>query len=106
MQGFLARTQRPGLKLDQEILFIVDGGKGIHKGIREVMGENALIARCQWHKRENVLGYLSKERRRVFRGELQAAYEQTSYELAKKALGGHPKQNCRASIMSAAEQSG
>jgi transposase-like protein len=51
------------------------------------MGENALIARCQWHKRENVLKYLAKEKRDIFRRKLQSAYEQTSYELAKKALG-------------------
>lgn len=64
----------------------IDGGKGIYKGIHEVMGEKAVIARCQWHKRENVLKYLAKEKRETFHRKLQAAYEQTSYDLAKKAL--------------------
>ena len=62
-KDFLNGLRGRGLNLDQEVLFIIDGGKGIHKGIREVMGDSALIARCQWHKRENVLGYLAKERR-------------------------------------------
>jgi putative transposase len=86
-RDFLNGLKTRGLNLDQEILFIIDGGKGIYKGIRDVMGENALIARCQWHKRENVLEYLAKERRAEFRRRLQAAYSQSSYDLAKKALG-------------------
>jgi transposase-like protein len=86
-RDFLNGLKSRGLKLNQEVLFVIDGGKGIYKGIREVMGENALIARCQWHKRENILEYLPKEKRDVFRKKLQNAYEQTSYELAKKALG-------------------
>ena len=87
-KDFLNGLKDRGLKLDQEILFIIDGGKGIYKGIQEVLGEYALIARCQWHKRENVLSYLAKERRPEWKRRLQAAYEQTSYELAKKALLG------------------
>ncbi|MGK5089977.1 transposase [Bdellovibrionota bacterium FG-2] len=86
-KAFLNGLKERGLNLDQEILFIIDGGKGIHKGICEVMGDSALIARCQWHKRENVLGYLAKERRDEWKRRLQAAYEQTSYEQAKKTLG-------------------
>jgi transposase-like protein len=86
-KDFLNGLKKRGLKLDQEILFVIDGGKGIYKGIQEVMGENALIARCQWHKRENILDYLPKEKRETYRRKLQSAYEQTSYELAKKELG-------------------
>jgi putative transposase len=86
-KDFLNGLKARGLNLDQEILFIIDGGKGIHKGISEVMGDKALIARCQWHKRENVLSYLAKERRAEWKRRLQSAYEQTSYDLAIKALG-------------------
>ncbi len=85
-RDFLNGLKERGLNLDQEMLFIIDGGKGIYKGIRDVMGDNALIARCQWHKRENVVEYLAKERRAEYRRKLQAAYNQTSYELAKKAM--------------------
>lgn len=86
-RDFLNGLKNRGLKLDHEILFVIDGGKGIYKGIQEVMGDNAMIARCQWHKRENVLDYLAKEKRDGFRKKLQSAYEQSSHELAKKALG-------------------
>lgn len=83
---FLLGLKARGLKLDQEILFIVDGGKGLKKGIAEAAGGKAVLARCQWHKRENVVSYLSKERQDEFRGRLQAAYEEPGYEAAKAAL--------------------
>lgn len=85
-RDFLNSLKDRGLNLDQEILFIIDGGKGIYKGINKVMGDRAVIARCQWHKRENVVDYLAKERKDDFRGKLQSAYEQPTYDLAKKAL--------------------
>lgn len=84
---FLVGLKERGLNLDQEILFIIDGGKGLHKGIRAVMGDKAVIQRCQWHKRENVLSYLGKEKQEIFRRKLQSAYEQPTYVKAKGKLG-------------------
>ncbi|RLB81207.1 MAG: hypothetical protein DRH17_09910 [Deltaproteobacteria bacterium] len=46
----------------------------------------ALIQRCQWHKRENVLSYLVKEHQETFRRKLQRAYQEPTYEKAKAAL--------------------
>jgi putative transposase len=83
---FLNRLKDRGLNTDQEILFIIDGGKGLHKGINAVMGNKGIIQRCQWHKRENVLKYLGEEKKSIFRRRLQAAYEQPTYEKAKKRL--------------------
>jgi putative transposase len=83
---FLLGLKDRGLNLDEEMLFIIDGGKGLRKGIAEAAGEKAVVARCQWHKRENVVSYLSKERQEEYRGKLQAAYEKTTYEAAKGAL--------------------
>jgi putative transposase len=85
-RDFLQGLAERGLKLDQEVLFIIDGAKGLHQGIRRVAGENALIARCQWHKRENVVSYLARERQDEFRRKLQAAYNEPSYEIAKREL--------------------
>lgn len=83
---FLLGLKNRGLKLDSEMLFIVDGGKGLRKGITEAAGAKAVVARCQWHKRENVVSYLSKERQDEYRGRLQAAYEEPTYDAAKGAL--------------------
>lgn len=75
-----------GLNTANEILFIIDGSKGLYKGIKQALGDKALIQRCQWHKRENVLSYLGKKHQSEFRKKLQNAYESQSYEEAKSSL--------------------
>lgn len=86
IQEFLRGLLDRGLKIDREILFIIDGAKGLYKGIKAVLAEKALIQRCQWHKRENVVSYLGKGQARRYRQKLQGAYQQPSYEKAKAAL--------------------
>jgi putative transposase len=83
---FITGLKDRGLNTDKEILFIIDGGKGLRKGIKKVLGEKAVIQRCQWHKREDVLGYLSKEKRPDIRRKMQNAYEQPTYAKAKAKL--------------------
>jgi transposase-like protein len=73
--------------VENEILFIIDGAKGLYKGVKEALGSQAVIQRCQWHKRENVAKYLDKKLQPQFRRKLQAAYEQPTYEKAKQRLG-------------------
>jgi transposase-like protein len=85
-KAFLNSLKDRGLNLDQEILFIVDGAKGLSKGVKEVMGKKAIIQRCQWHKRENVVSYLDKKNQKIFRRKLQAAYQLLTYEKAKARL--------------------
>lgn len=85
-QEFIQRLLDRGLRTEQEILFIIDGAKGLYQGIKKSLAEKALIQRCQWHKRENVVSYLSKEQARRFRHKMQAAYQQPSYGKAKEAL--------------------
>ncbi|MEK7078523.1 MAG: transposase [Patescibacteria group bacterium] len=75
-----------GLNIEQKILFIIDGAKGLHSGITGVLGEKAVIQRCQWHKRENVLEYLNDQHKEMFRGKLQTAYQENTYEKAKSKL--------------------
>ena len=71
-----------GLNTENEILFVIDGAKGIYKGIKTALSEKAVIQRCQWHKRENILKYLDKKHQSNFRRKLQSAYEQPTYEAA------------------------
>lgn len=75
-----------GLNVEQEILCIIDGSKGLYKGIKAVLGKKAIVQRCQWHKRENVLSYLPKKLQSKFRNKLQSAYEQPTYAKAKTKL--------------------
>ena len=83
---FMNELINRGLNTDNEILFVIDGAKGIYKGIKNALSEKAVIQRCQWHKRENILKYLDKKHQSNFRRKLQSAYEQPTYETAKKKL--------------------
>jgi putative transposase len=45
-----------------------------------------LLPCCQWHKRENVVSYLSQWQQDIFWRKLQRAYERSTHERAKAAL--------------------
>ena len=81
-QGLKAR----GLRVEKDILFIMDGSKGLRKGVDEEFAETAFVQRCTWHKREDILSYLSESDKELFRPRLQNAYETSSYAQAKVAL--------------------
>ena len=75
-----------GLSYDQGLLFVTDGARGLHKAIRETAGDRGLIQRCQWHKRENIVGHLPKSDRKKWRRKLRRAYRKPTYGEAKSAL--------------------
>ncbi|MDZ7369117.1 MAG: transposase [candidate division KSB1 bacterium] len=82
LQGLIER----GLQCQQGLLVVIDGGKGLRKAIAEVFGDYALVQRCQWHKRENVVAHLPKSQQARRRQKLQQACEQPTYQQAKQAL--------------------
>ena len=85
--AFLRELVERGLRAELGLLVVTDGAKGLHAAVREVFGAAAVLQRCQWHKRENVIAYLPDRHRATFRRKLQAAYEQPTYDKAKRALG-------------------
>jgi len=70
---------------DEGLLTIIDGSKGLHNVIEGRFGDIALIQRCQWHNRENIISYLQEEKD-IYRGILQRAYDEPEYETAKRKL--------------------
>lgn len=84
--AFLRRLVERGLRYDQGLLCVIDGAKGLRKAISTAFGGHALVQRCQWHKRENVVSYLGKEQQATVRRRLQQAYNRPSYQEAKAAL--------------------
>ena len=52
---FLRSLVERGLDVSQGRLVIVDGGKGLRAAVRKAFRHRALVQRCQWHKRENVV---------------------------------------------------
>ena len=61
--------------------------KGIAKAIERIFSSIAIIQRCQYHKVENVISYLPKGMQRIWQVKLRAAYQETKYDSAKRALG-------------------
>ena len=83
---FLQDLLRRGLNIDQGILAILDGGKGLRAAVRHAFGKKALVQRCQWHKRENVVAHLPKGEQKWWRKRLQHAYQRPTYDEAKTEL--------------------
>jgi putative transposase len=84
--AFLRELVERGLKTEHGLLGVIDGAKGLRKALQTVFGSQAVVQRCQWHKRENVLEYLPKTQRPTWRRKLQAADQKPSYPEAKAAL--------------------
>ena len=83
---FLRSLVERGLDLAQGVLVILDGGKGLRSAVRKAFRHRALVQRCQWHKRENVVSYLAKNEQPVWRQRLQRAYNRPAYDEALGAL--------------------
>lgn len=83
---FLRSLLSRGLTIDQGVLVVVDGSKGFFAGVRKAFTGRALIHRCNWHKRENVISYVSKEEQPLLRKRLQRAYDRPTYDEAKREL--------------------
>lgn len=75
-----------GLRVDSAILCVTDGGKGIRKALRDVLGDRAVIQRCQVHKLRNVRDHLPESRRAYVSGQMRDAYKSKSAAVAKKRL--------------------
>ena len=75
-----------GLRIDGKILCVVDGGKGIRKALDDVLGDLALIQRCQVHKLRNVQAHLPMNRYAYVRQTVQEAYKSKSADKARKRL--------------------
>jgi transposase-like protein len=86
VKEFLNSLLERGLNIEQGLLCIIDGAKGLRSAINKVFSEKAMVHRCQWHKRENVVSYLPKSQQAIWRRRLQRAYEKPTYEEARTAL--------------------
>ena len=83
---FLRSLVERGLDLSQGVLVILDGGKGLRTAVRKAFRNRALVQRCQWHKRENVVSYLARREQATWRQRLQRAYNRPIYTEALGAL--------------------
>ncbi len=75
-----------GLVVERARLFVIDGGKGLHKAIRSVFGAWALIQRCQVHKMRNVLEHLPERQKAWVRAAIRRAWSATTVGRAREQL--------------------
>lgn len=75
-----------GLRVDESMLFVIDGGKGLRKALRDVFGDRAIVQRCQVHKLRNVRDHLPEARRAYVARQMREAYKSTTFATAKKKL--------------------
>lgn len=75
-----------GLAADQPHLFVLDGGKALHKAVTDMFGRKAVIQRCQVHKKRDVLAQLPKSEQANTGLQISMAYLENDYDNAKKAL--------------------
>jgi len=83
---FLRSLLDRGLDVSEGILVIIDGSKGLRAAVRRAFARRAIVQRCVWHKRENVVGYLARGEQVAWRRRLQFAYTRPTYQEARKAL--------------------
>ena len=75
-----------GLRIDESMLCVVDGGKGIRKALDDVLGDLAVIQRCQIHKLRNLRAHLPKKRHAYVCQAMKQAYKSKSADNARKQL--------------------
>lgn len=81
-----AEMERRGLKLTRRIIFVVDGGKGIIKAIRDRFGKKALLQRCTIHKSRNIQRHLPKKYRSEAKAWFRRAIDCVQLNDAKREL--------------------
>ena len=86
VRGLISGLRDRGLDASEGVLFVIDGAKAVAKAIRQVFGEQAVIARCRVHKERNVLDHLPEAERLWVRRKLQAAWANPDAAEAEAAL--------------------
>lgn len=86
LSGFLQSLLDRGFDICQGLLVIIDGGKGLRAAVRKVFAKRAVVQRCMWHKRENVVSHLPLRDQAAWRRRLQKAMDRPTYAEARSAL--------------------
>jgi putative transposase len=75
-----------GVRTDLPTLFVLDGAKALTAAVKSVWGDNALVQRCQVHKRRNIQEHLNESCWPELSRRLGAAYAATDYDRALALL--------------------
>ena len=99
---FLRSLGERGLDVSQGLLVIVDGGKGLRAAVRKAFRHRALVQRCQWHKRENVVSYVATREQPVVAAASPARLQPSGVRRGPRPPSGRSSENWRIGNQSAA----
>jgi transposase-like protein len=85
-QELLADLEARGLKLSAKVLWIIDGGTGLIKALKDRFGKKLIYQRCTIHKDRNIQAHLPKRYRKEAHRRFRTALEQNDYKEAEKML--------------------
>lgn len=85
-QELFADLEARKLSLNENVLYVTDGGKGVIKALRDRFGKKLLHQRCTVHKDRNIQRHLAKKYRRAAHQRFRNAIDCHSYEDAKAEL--------------------
>jgi putative transposase len=77
---------RRGLSCENGLLVVIDGAKGLRKAAEDVFGVQAVVMRCQFHKRKNIVSYLPEADQPRWNTRLRAAMAIPDLAEARAAL--------------------
>lgn len=86
VRSLLTDMVERGLDAEAARLWVIDGGKALHRAIIEVFGTSAFIQRCQEHKRRNVLAHLPETLHASVSRAMRDAWDSTDPMLAHRQL--------------------
>jgi putative transposase len=84
--ALLADLVDRGLDVEQGLLFVIDGSKGLRKAIRQVFGNDVPVQPCTQHKQRNVLDHLPERDRQAVKARLRRAWKETDHDVALEQL--------------------
>lgn len=85
-QSFLMDLDRRGLRTEDGILAVIDGGKGLHSAINKVWGSRVRIQRCQVHKKRNVAEHLPEDEASAVLNRMSFAWRSDTATKARSIL--------------------
>ena len=88
VKHLLADLVARGLRFEQGLLVVIDGGKALAAGIKRVFGKHAVVQRCVLHKRRDVADYLAPELARRIDRQLKAAFNDADAARGLKVAKG------------------
>jgi len=86
VKQLLADLRERGVDFEVPRLYVLDGGKALHTGVRHTAAQSAIIQRCQLHKVRNVIDHLSEAHQGHVRQKMHSAYAMRDYSDARRIL--------------------